>query len=207
MRLRKDVYEKYVRTVGPGQVLFREGDPGREMFIIIDGEVEITKRTSRMTEKSLIVLRNGDIFGEMSLVEKKSRSATATAVRASKLLVMNEALFLSMVRTNPDFAVRMITILSERIRRSNILIQDLMTSNRENQVLVGVVEYARKFGTQNFKGWTVGIPQFADWAAKHLGFSREEVPGVIASLVEKKHLSPSAGGKDEVLLEKSKRFV
>jgi CRP-like cAMP-binding protein len=76
MRVTKEVYAKHVRGFSEGSVIFKEGDKGNEMFVIIQGDVEISKVTSASSSKTLIVLAKGDIFGEMAVIEKKRRSAT-----------------------------------------------------------------------------------------------------------------------------------
>ena len=65
MKVSKTIYDKHVRTYPAGEMIFREHAPGKEMFIIIDGKVEITKSTTGGSSKTLIELARGDIFGEM----------------------------------------------------------------------------------------------------------------------------------------------
>ena len=135
MKVTRDVYHKHVRGYAAGETIFREHTAGKEMFVIIDGRVEISKSTSGGSSKTLIELSNGHIFGEMALVEKKTRSATARAVSATRLLVMDEALFQKTLDGNADFARKMIRILSERLRRANNLLQNVLAGNRQNQAL------------------------------------------------------------------------
>ena len=68
-------------TIHPGEILFREEDPGESMYVILSGEVYIEK------ENTVIALRSrGEYFGEMTLIEDKPRSATITAVKETRLL-------------------------------------------------------------------------------------------------------------------------
>lgn len=82
------------------------------MFTIVDGRVEIREAASAAMAKSPRTLKNGDLCGEMSVTEKKRRSATAVT---TKLLVINAPLLEKMIDQNPDFSKRMIRILSERL--------------------------------------------------------------------------------------------
>ncbi len=152
MRINHSIYENHVKSYKPEMMIFKEGDHGEEMYVIIEGEVEIRKRTSSASTKTLIVFHKGDIFGEMALMEKKPRSASAVTTKPSRLLVMNEALLESMIEKNPDFARKMIRILSERLRKANSLIQSIMCTNQQSQVLSGLKSYAGKYGTSTFKG-------------------------------------------------------
>jgi len=200
MRIRKDVYEKYVETVNAGKLIFSEGDMGESMYIIIDGEVEITKQTSTGSTKTLAVLKKGDIFGEMAIIEDKPRSANASALVKSSLLVMNESLFLSTIETNPDFAKKMIMIMAERIRKANSLIQDLVTTDREKQIFSALNDFAEAGGNDTFKGLRVMIEAFTTWGTQHLGIAAFDIKTNINALVKKGFISYSASGKDAVII-------
>ncbi len=201
MRIEREVYEKYVKSYAPEQVVFQEGEPGEEMYIIIDGEVEIRKRTSAKTSKTLVNFHNGDIFGEMALIEKKPRSATAITTRSTRVLVMNEALLDRTLERNPDFARKIIRILSERLRRANAIIQSMTITNRQNQILSGLLQYAREKGTSTFKGQRVAIDEFAGWAGKHLGIPDRDVRASVQELLKRGLVNHSAKGREEILVD------
>ncbi len=129
MRVNKGMYEKHVKAFDAGNLIFKELDPGHEMYIIIEGKVEIRKTTSPTSSKTLIVLGQGDIFGEMAIIDKKRRSATAMSIADTKLLVLNDHLFEATLERNPDFARKMILIISERLRRANAAIQQSLVTN------------------------------------------------------------------------------
>jgi CRP/FNR family cyclic AMP-dependent transcriptional regulator len=200
MKIDRKIFQKYVKTYEPGQVIFREGEPGAVMFIIVQGEVEIRKRTSASTAKALISFHEGDIFGEMALIEKKPRSATAVATKPCRMLVLNEALLDSMLENNADFAKKMIRILSERIRKADAIIESITYTNRQNQVLNGLKEYARAKGTPTFKGHRVKLTDFYEWAGSHLGFHQKEIQSTINDFVKRRLLSHSALGKEEIII-------
>jgi CRP/FNR family cyclic AMP-dependent transcriptional regulator len=188
-------------------VVFRENDPGSEMYVIIQGEVEIRKATGPSSNKTLTVLKKGDLFGEMAIIEKKPRSATAVATQPSRLLVLNEKLYESMVATNPDFARKMNRLLSERVRKANAIIQSLMTTNRQNQLWAGLLQYAKERGVSTFKGSRVTVSEFIQWASEHLGMSEKDVQAILAHLIKREIISYSARGKEEILVEPKEGIV
>ncbi|UCF98740.1 MAG: cyclic nucleotide-binding domain-containing protein [Spirochaetaceae bacterium] len=206
MKITKNIYQKYVKTFEPGEVLFNEGEQGDVMFIIIQGEVEIRKQTSSKTSRTLITFHEGDIFGEMALVEKKPRSATAIAVTPCRTLVMNEALLDNMIENNPDFAKKMIRILSERIRKANLIIQNIVSTNRQNQIYNGLKTYAQKKGISTFKGHRVKLSEFHDWARSRLGISEKETKHTVADLLKRRILAPSAVGKEEIIVNLNRQL-
>ncbi|HOJ49973.1 MAG TPA: cyclic nucleotide-binding domain-containing protein [Spirochaetota bacterium] len=117
------------RKYKPDTFIFCEHEPGNELHIIQQGKVKITKILGGR-EVLLAVLKNGDIFGEMSILENKPRSASAIAYGGEVVtLAVNKENFSNMVVEQPKLATRLITILSDRIwsiyrQIKNILIAD-----------------------------------------------------------------------------------
>lgn len=95
------------------------------MYIIQDGEVLITKRV-RHQEKPLATLRNGDFFGEMAILNRQPRSATATVLRETRCLVFDDQMFETMLLNHAQVAVRIIRKLSERLRQTDAMIENLL---------------------------------------------------------------------------------
>lgn len=115
-----------------GEMIFSEGDLGTEMFIIQEGSVEILKQF-RGEEQELADLGQGDFFGEMSILEDLPRTATARAKSDCKVLRINGTTFDSMLRKNPEIAVRMMRKLSRRLRDTDNLLRQALGSD-ESQV-------------------------------------------------------------------------
>jgi CRP-like cAMP-binding protein len=94
-----------------GKVLVRQGEPGRECFVIRDGRAKASVRG-----KGSVKLGPGSFFGEMSLLDGGPRSATVTAETDMRLLVLGSREFSSLVNEVPNVAVRMMRGLAERLR-------------------------------------------------------------------------------------------
>ncbi len=106
--------EEFTRTYPKNTMIFSECQPGQELYIIQKGSVKITKIINS-NEVLLAVLKSGDIFGEMSLLENKPRSASAIAHEDAVLLAVNKANFQRMVSTQPQMITRLTTLLADRI--------------------------------------------------------------------------------------------
>lgn len=104
----------FTRTYPKNTMIFSEMMPGQELYIIQKGSVKITKIVNE-NEVLLAVLKSGDIFGEMSLIENKPRSASAIAYEDTVLLAVNRENFARMVSTQPQIISRLTQLLSERI--------------------------------------------------------------------------------------------
>ena len=120
--------EEFNRFYPKDTMVFSEGMPGSELYIIQKGSVKITKIMDN-NEVLLAVLKAGDIFGEMAILENKPRSASAVAFEDAYLFAVNKANFERMVQTQPQIVTRLTTLLSERIwfinkQLANTLISD-----------------------------------------------------------------------------------
>jgi CRP-like cAMP-binding protein len=101
-------------TIPAGQPLFREGEQGRTMHVLIRGAAEIT-----IGSHLLEVLLPGHIVGEMSVVSPGPRSATVTATEDCEFVAIDEHRFNELVRQAPDFALKVMRTLTERLRRTD----------------------------------------------------------------------------------------
>ena len=106
--------EEMVRNYVKDSIIFCEGEPGDELFIIQKGSVKIIKITDN-NEILLAVLKAGDIFGEMALLESKPRAAGAVAYEDCQLMAVNRDNFQQMIKAQPQLIARLTTLLAERI--------------------------------------------------------------------------------------------
>jgi CRP-like cAMP-binding protein len=116
------------REYPKGRMIFAEGEPGDELYIIQRGSVKITK-IAEGNEVLLAVLKPGDIFGEMALLESKPRTACAISFEDCSLLTVSRANFARIVAVQPQIIARLTTLLAERIwfaykQIANTLLED-----------------------------------------------------------------------------------
>ena len=107
---------RFLQAYDPAQAIFREGDSGKTMYVVQDGSVEIHKQGS--TETTLLgTLDKGKFFGEMALVDKSPRSATALAgPGGAKVLAIDSAHFVYLVSQQPAFALVVLEVVVSRLR-------------------------------------------------------------------------------------------
>ena len=111
--------EKCINEYGVGDVIFEEGSTGRELYVVLDGEVEIAKLNGG-SKTVIITLGKGEFFGEMAVIDGSSRSATAIAATAdTRVMRINHARFVYLVSQQPAFALMIMDALSRRLRASN----------------------------------------------------------------------------------------
>jgi CRP/FNR family cyclic AMP-dependent transcriptional regulator len=110
-------YFKHVRHVveyAPGEALFVIGQPGDAMFAVLDGEVDLI-----VEQRVLDTVRAGGIIGEMALVDAEPRSATAIARTTARVATVTKDEFVYLVHEHPTFALQVMGVLADRIRRAN----------------------------------------------------------------------------------------
>ncbi len=106
--------ERNTKHFKAGEVVFAEGDHDKECFYVVEaGEVEIAN-----SRKYLETIKPGGFFGEMGLVNHKPRSATAKAATDCVLVEVSEGDFYFLIQHSPFFAIEMMRVLSERVRRN-----------------------------------------------------------------------------------------
>jgi CRP-like cAMP-binding protein len=107
-----------IQTFEDGEIVVREGDETREMFVIKEGAIEVFRNVGGH-EVRLAVLDRGNFFGEMSLLEGLPRSATARARGKTELVVLRPGTLLLRIRQDPTFAFELLQQMSHRVRQLN----------------------------------------------------------------------------------------
>jgi len=161
--------DEFNRTYPKDAMIFSEGQPGEELYIIQRGSVKIVKIVDN-NEVLLAVLKQGDIFGEMALLESKPRSASAIAYEDCTVLAVNRENFERMVGSQPQIITRLTQLLAERIwfiykQLANTLISDplgrmydaLLIQLEKNRVTLGSSAYTFDFGPKELINM-VGLP-------------------------------------------------
>jgi len=97
-------------TLGEGRVLAREGKPGREFFVLVDGTVRITKNGRKLAD-----LGPGEWFGEIALITRGPRTATVTASSPVRVLVLTDRAFRQVVQRVPSIALKVLASVGERL--------------------------------------------------------------------------------------------
>jgi CRP/FNR family cyclic AMP-dependent transcriptional regulator len=111
--------EKCINEYDVDDVIFEEGSTGRELFVVLEGKIDIVK-TSGAGKTLIVTLGKGEFFGEMAVIDGSSRSATAIAAAPNtRVMRINHARFVYLVSQQPAFALMIMDALSKRLRASN----------------------------------------------------------------------------------------
>ncbi len=113
-----------------GDVIFREGETGDMMYVVLDGEVKVTLETMPIS-----LLTPGSILGEMALVDNSPRSATAIAATDCWLLPLDQNRFKALIPAHPEFSVEVMTIMAQRLRR--LMDEEVKRQRMEEELNIG----------------------------------------------------------------------
>jgi CRP/FNR family transcriptional regulator, cyclic AMP receptor protein len=181
--------QRYSREFPRGTVLFREGDPGREMYVVQSGRVDISKRAGEV-ETLLASLGQGEFLGEMSILNGKPRSATATVSEDARLLVIDSRTFDSMLRANAEVALRMIKKLADRLQAADDRIENLLHRDPGSRVVHWLLQQVERSGGEG----PGRLPVQAEEVASRVGVPAARVEEALARLDKAGLVRREAGG-------------
>jgi CRP/FNR family transcriptional regulator len=163
------------RTLARSHVVFREGDDGDRLFIVIDGKVKISRAAADGRENLLAVLGAGEMFGELSLFDPGPRTATVTTVTEATLASLDHDDLRPLMADRPDVSVQLLQALAQRLRRTNEAMADLVFTDVPGRVAKALLDLAEKFGTAEADGLRVRHDLTQEELAQLVGASRETV--------------------------------
>ena len=180
MILDESFFEKFGVEYSPNDIIFCEFEPGSEFYFIQSGKIKIVKLINDR-EKTIDVLEAGDVFGEMSVLEEKPRSASAIASTKVKVLKFHRDNFDALLKGNPQLAYKLLLLFSKRIydakRRLMILLLD-DPQVKVMDVLIMLAEGDPQLDLQSEISLPVTAEQVASWA----GMAESETLNVLTHL-------------------------
>jgi CRP-like cAMP-binding protein len=169
-----------MRNVERGKVIFAKGDPGSCLFAVCSGTVQVTAPSEAGKNAVLNMIGEGEIFGEIALLDGQPRTADAVAHTDCTLMVIERRDFIPLLHNEPDIAIRVIEILCARLRGTTEQVEDLMfldATTRLSKVLLRLSKAAKPEGrisvTQGDLSSMVGLSreminkQLGIWARKN----------------------------------------
>ncbi|MGD9938358.1 MAG: Crp/Fnr family transcriptional regulator [Clostridia bacterium] len=192
------------RIFEAGSVIFKEGDKGALMYILVKGCVELRKKVEGGETVLKLVKTPNEFFGEMSLIDGRPRSATAVASEKTSLITVDDMIFDNMVLSNPKFALTIIKTLSARIRSSNVQISELIETIPRERTARGMVDFALQQGEKIFDGgYKVHVETMRSWVNSHTGITFDDFDACLARFIKNeavRYAATSVKTKEHVVL-------
>ena len=131
------LFEKFGKNAINDETIFKEGENGDQMYIIQEGSVKISRIIGN-GEHILDVLKKGDFFGEMAIVSRIKRTASATAIGNVQLLAFNRDGFVQMIEKNPKIGLNIIDKLCKRLEHANSQIKRLVKKDIKSLIAMNL---------------------------------------------------------------------
>jgi CRP/FNR family transcriptional regulator, cyclic AMP receptor protein len=174
-----------VKSFEPGDIIFKEGEKGDLMYVLLEGAVELKMKVERGETVLKTVDTPNDFFGEMALLDDRPRSASAIAAKKTRALAVDGPTFESMILSNGKFALKIIKILAARIRRSNDQVSDLIETMPKERIARGMTDFALRHGEPIHEGAIkVNVESMKAWVNGHLGAAQDEIEAAIYRLLK-----------------------
>jgi CRP/FNR family cyclic AMP-dependent transcriptional regulator len=171
-----------IRSYRKNQVIFLEEEAGTYMYIVLAGKVKVTKSTQGGKESILAIHRQGDFFGEMSLLDGRTSPATVAAMEDCRIAAIDATDFQRFLMTNEKVVRQIIQVLCARLRHVWAQIQSLSYSTAEARIRGEIRQLGLKHGVADSRGIIIDLKVTHQEIAEMVGTSRETVTRTLARL-------------------------
>ena len=188
---------------GKDNVIFLEEDTGNSLFIINKGRVKISRISNEGKEVILAILKEGDFFGEMSMISGEKRSANVIPIENSELLILRADDFFNILNSHPEIAILLLKELAKRLRMADTQIKSLSLLDAVSRVASALIQLVETNGVlKEGKMIIEKLPSRQD-LANIAGTSRETVSRAINLFIKEGFISKDG---DNVIIEKPGKF-
>lgn len=164
-----------MQRVGRHQFIVREGDPGETFYLIVEGSVAVCRLGSDGRETILSILKEGDFFGEMSILDSSLRSASIKSLTEVELGFIKRDDFLALLDNNPQIGRLLVIELSDRLRDANQLIAATTSQDIRSRLASLLLNLSENFGEPADNGIRISLRLTNQEMANMIGTTRETV--------------------------------
>jgi CRP/FNR family cyclic AMP-dependent transcriptional regulator len=155
------------RRVARGATIFSKGDPGTALFAVASGSVRVTALSPHGKNAVFNLIHEGEIFGEIALLDGKPRTADAVAFADCSLMVIERRDFMPLLRDHPELTLRLLEVLCARLRRTTEQVEDILFLDLKSRLLKTLLRLSET------EGGEITISQ--DHLSQMVGMSREMI--------------------------------
>jgi CRP-like cAMP-binding protein len=160
--------------------IFMASQPGACLYVVMAGRVKIFGSSSQGRSKTFAYLEPGDIFGEMSLIDEEVRSASASALEDSVLIMLKSEDYRKLMLSRPTIALSVLKTLSTRLRKANKEIEALSFNNVLGRIAQILLDLGERYGKKTDEGLRIDMPLSHKELAEMAGTAREVISRVVS---------------------------
>ena len=188
----------FTRTFDKGQLIILAEDPGDSLFIIRSGQVKVSLIHEDGKEFILSLLGEGEVFGELSLLDDQPRSANVTAMAQTQLVMLQRADFRALLSKIPQIAVSLLEELAQRLRRTDDQVEGLAVLDVHHRVAKTILRLATDQGEPTDGGVVITGRPTHQQLANMAGTTRETVTRELKQLEQQGYITTR--GRDIIVL-------
>lgn len=162
--------------------IFTPGDPDDQLYFVLEGAVRLYKIYGDYKEATLALLREGGVFGKLSLVEGRWQDVFAEAVTDVRVAGVQKSTLTEVVKRRPEFAMKLFSSFSERLRQSDELIESLLHREVSTRLATLLLNLGDRFGEDNHAGTILDVRLTHQDLANMIASTREAVSKVMSEL-------------------------
>ena len=168
------------RRFGRGGLIYSPGDTGEQLYFLLEGTVRLYRIYGDHKEATVALLKEGDVFGELSLEAKTCQSVFAEAVTASRVAVVRKPVLEEAIRRRPEFAIELLSAFFERMRQSEEKIEILLNRGVATRLAALLWHLAGRFGEPDASGMVLRSRLTHQDLANMVASTREAVSKVMS---------------------------
>jgi len=179
----------FTRTFGKDSVIILAEEEGDTLFIIKEGQVKVSIVSEEGREVILSLLGSGSVFGELSLLDGKPRSANVVAIEETELIMLRRADFVQLIYKVPQIATSLLAELASRLRRTDRQIEGLALLDVTSRISETLLQLAGDQGVETTDGILIQNRPTHQELANMSGTTRETVSRVLKRLESQGYIS------------------
>ena len=168
------------RRFGARDTIFAPGDPDGQLYFLLEGTVRLYKIYGEFKEATVALLKDGGVFGELSLDEGSWQDAFAEAITDTRIAVVRKSVLTEVIKRHPEFAVKLLFSFSERLRQSDEMIESLLDREVSARLATLLLNLSNRFGETNGSGTVLNVRFTHQDLANMIVSTREAVSKVMS---------------------------
>ena len=180
----KDFEEAGLRTVerkfGPKDIIFTPGDPDDQLYFLLSGTVRLYKIYGDYKEATTALLKEGGIFGKLSLAEGRWQDVFAETVTEARVASIQKSAIERVIKDRPEFALKLFSSFSERMRQSDEVIESLLHREVSTRLATLLINLSDRFGEEDGAGQVLDVRLTHQDLANMIASTREAVSKVMS---------------------------
>ena len=168
------------RHLGAKELVFAPGDPGGQLYFLLEGTVRLYKIYGEYKEATVALLKDGGVFGELSLEERSWQEVFVEAVTDARVAVVRKSALTEVIRRNPQFAMKLLFSFSERLRQSDEVIECLLDREVSARLATLLSNLGERFGEPDGSATVLNVRLTHQDLANMIFSTREAVSKVMS---------------------------